>query len=162
MARLCAAQDIVIFSYGALAGGFFHERWLGAAEPQPPFANRSLIKYQLIIEEFGGWERFQELLQLLHRIAQAHDTSLGAVALRAALDEPAVTSVIVGARSATHLEATLQALDITLRSDERTAIDTLIQAALGPRGDVYELERDPTSAHAGIMRYNLNRQSHEP
>ena len=31
-----------------------------------------------------------------------------------------------------------------------------------PRGDVYDAERDPTSAHAGIIRYNLNRAEEGP
>ena len=35
-------------------------------------ANRSLVKYLLIIEEFGGWELFQHLLQVLKSIADKH------------------------------------------------------------------------------------------
>ena len=38
-----------------------------SAEPQPPFENRSLTKYKLIIDDFGGWELFQELLRVLAR-----------------------------------------------------------------------------------------------
>jgi len=33
-------------------------------------ANRSLVKYWLMIEEFGGWELFQELLEVLQQIAK--------------------------------------------------------------------------------------------
>lgn len=156
MATLCAAHGIGLLAYGALAGGFFHERWLGASEPQAPFENRSLLKYKLIIDEFGGWAAFQALLSTLHTIARAHDSTIGAVALRAVLDEPAVAAVIVGARHADHLPSTLAALSLTLTDADRAAIHQVIDIAPGPTGDVYALERDPAGPHAGIMRYELN------
>ncbi len=31
--------------------------------------NRSLVKYRLIIEEFGGWDKYQCLLRVLQSIA---------------------------------------------------------------------------------------------
>lgn len=159
MAAWCAAHQVALFSYGTLAGGFFHERWLGAPEPSEPQENRSLTKYKLIIEEFGGWSAFQALLQTLSRIARSHDTTIGAVAIRAVLDEPAVTSVIVGARHARHLPATLEALNVSLSAENREAIQSHLRSAKGPHGEVYALERDPTGEHAGIMKYNLNRSS---
>ena len=64
--------------------------------------------------------------------------------------------MIVGARHAAHLPATLAALDIALSEDERRTIRALCDMAPGPTGDVYALERDPAGRHAGIMRYNLN------
>lgn len=156
MAAYCREQGIGLLAYGALAGGFFHERWHGAAAPAEPLENRSLVKYRLIIDEFGGWEAFQQLLDRLATIAAAHHTTLGAVAVRAVFDEPDVAAVIVGARHAAHLTATLAALDLTLHDHEREALAALLAAAPGPAGDVYALERDPSGPHAGIMRYNLN------
>ncbi|WP_309671494.1 aldo/keto reductase [Gemmatimonas sp.] len=156
MATLCAEHDVGLLTYGALAGGFFHERWLGVREPIAPLENRSLVKYKLIIDEFGGWPAFQQLLRTMRDIADAHATTIGAVALRAVLDQPAVTSVIFGARHADHLPATLASLSLEFSVTERAALQALVEAAPGPRGDVYELERDMTGVHAGIMRYNLN------
>ena len=159
MAAFCAQHDVALFSYGTLAGGFFHERWLGAAEPRDPLENRSLTKYKLIIDEFGGWDAFQALLQTLSRVAESHHTTIGAVAIRAVLDEPAVTSVIVGARHAKHLSHTLAALTVSLSAEDRAAIQAHLMSAKGPAGEVYALERDPTGVHAGIMKYNLNKGS---
>lgn len=156
MATLCAEHDVGLLTYGALAGGFFHERWLGVREPIAPLENRSLVKYKLIIDEFGGWPAFQQLLRTMRDLADAHATTIGAVALRAVLDQPAVTSVIFGARHADHLPATLASLSLEFSVAERAALHALLAAAPGPRGDVYELERDMTGVHAGIMRYNLN------
>ena len=156
MAGYCRSHGIGLLAYGALAGGFFHERWHGAPAPAEPLENRSLVKYRLIIDEFGGWDAFQALLDRLATIASAHHTTIGTVAVRGVLDEPDVAAVIVGARHAAHLPATLAALDIALSEDERRTIRALCDMAPGPTGDVYALERDPAGRHAGIMRYNLN------
>lgn len=158
MTALCAERGVHLLTYGALAGGFFHERWLGAAEPVEPFENRSLVKYKLIIDEFGGWTAFQRLLQLAQDIALAHGTTIGAIAIRSVLDEPAVSAALVGARHTGHLPATLAALDLQLSDDERQALQSLIASSTGPRGDVYSLERAKGGRHASIMRYNLNTQ----
>jgi hypothetical protein len=34
-------------------------------------SNRSLIKYRLIIDDFGGWALFQKLLEALHQPHEA-------------------------------------------------------------------------------------------
>lgn len=159
MAAYCRAHQIGLLAYGALAGGFFHERWHGVPAPAEPLENRSLVKYRLIIEEFGGWHAFQQLLDCLTEVAVAHNTTVGAVAMRMMLDEPDITAVIVGARHAAHLASTCAALALTLNDDQRRTILALVHAAPGPGGDVYTLERDPTGPHAGIMRYNLNTAS---
>ncbi len=158
MATLCRAHGVSLLAYGALAGGFFHERWLGVAAPAEPLENRSLVKYRLMIEEFGGWDRFQALLAFLHRMAVARDTTIGTIALRAVLDEPDVAAVIVGARHARHLSATLAALTLpAFTPTEQAGLTALQQDAPGPEGDVYTLERDRHGRHGAIMRYNLNR-----
>ena len=46
MAALCGAHGVGLLTYGALAGGFLSERWLGQPEPGDPLENRSLVKYQ--------------------------------------------------------------------------------------------------------------------
>ncbi len=160
MATLCTERGVGLLSYGALAGGFFHERWLGVPEPAAPFENRSLVKYKLIINESGGWLAFQSLLRDMHTIAQSHATTIGALAVRAVLDEPAVAAVIVGARHASHLPATLTSLDLHIDNAQWTVLRAHLAAAPGPRGDVYDLERDPAGQHAGIMRYDLNTRPH--
>lgn len=158
MGALCTERHVRLLAYGALAGGFLHERWLGAPAPDEPLENRSLVKYRLIIDEFGGWEIFQRLLAELGRIAGRHDTSIGSVALRWVLDQTPVAAVIIGARSAEHLPATLAALGVSLATEDRAALNAILAECDGPRGDVYALERQKAGPHAAIMRYNLNRQ----
>jgi aryl-alcohol dehydrogenase-like predicted oxidoreductase len=157
MAPLCEAHGIGLLCYGALAGGFFHERWLGAPEPVDPFENRSLLKYKLIIDDTGGWDRFQRLLHLLDDVARRHRVSIGTVAIRWVLEQPGVRAVIVGARNASHLAATTAALSLALTDEEQARITAHLADQPIPPGDVYELERDRDGRHGRIMRYNLSR-----
>ena len=159
MTDLCATHGVQLLCYGALAGGFLAEKYLGQPAPVEPLENRSLVKYRLIIEEFGGWDMFQNMLQVLRRIAAKHQSTISAVAIRHVLDQPQVAGVIVGARNAQHLPATLAAMRLRLDAADRTEIAAGQAAASGPGGDTYTLERMPRGPHAAIMRYNINATS---
>jgi aryl-alcohol dehydrogenase-like predicted oxidoreductase len=154
LAAFCAAHGIKLLCYGTLAGGFIAERWLGAAEPRAPFANRSLVKYRLIIEDFGGWPQFQELLSVLDAIAKRRRVSIASVGIRYVLDKPGVAAATVGARNAAHLDDLLQTG--TLDEADRGAIARAVAQAPGPRGDCYELERVEDGPHSAIMWKNQN------
>ena len=157
MAEFCARHGIGLLAYGALAGGFLSERWLNEPAPRDPLENRSLVKYGLIIDECGGWGYFQALLAVLQAVAERHETTIGAVAVRWVLDQPGVAGVIVGARHARHLPATLAACALTLEAEDMARIASVQASAAGPGGEVYGLERARDSRHAAIMRYNLQR-----
>lgn len=156
MQTLCARHDVRFLCYGALAGGFLSERYLAAPPPDEPLANRSLTKYRLVIEEFGGWGRFQHLLGVLAQVATRHGVGIGAVAIAWVLEQPCVGGVVVGARHAGHLAATLAAGTLALTDADRLAIGAVLQAGTTIAGDVYALERTPGGPHAAIMRYDLN------
>ncbi len=156
LAALAARHRIGLLCYGALAGGFLGERWLGQPEPKGPFENRSLTKYKLIIDEFGGWGLFQALLGVLKRIADKHGVGIGAVAVRHVLDRPQVAGVIVGARSARHLADTLAADRLRLDAEDEAALAAILVKRKGPAGDTFELERDREGRHGRIMKYDLN------
>ena len=155
-AALCRAHDVALLCYGTVAGGFLSDRWLGAPEPAAPLANRSLVKYKLIIEDFGGWALFQELLAALRRVADRHGVDIASVASRMALQFPGVAAVIVGATSRAHLAANVAAAAIPLTAGDIGEVEAVASRGEGPIGDVYELERDRTGPHGAIMKYNLN------
>ena len=119
--------------------------------------NRSLTKYRLVIEEFGGWELFQSLLRTLREIAQRHDSDIATVASAAALEWPSVASVIVGARNRSHLPANLAIAELALTAEDRARIDQVLANSRELDGDVFGLERDTTGRHGSIMKYNLNK-----
>jgi aryl-alcohol dehydrogenase-like predicted oxidoreductase len=157
LAAQCARDGIGLLCYGAVAGGFLSERYLGEPDPLPPLENRSLVKYRLIIDEFGGWDRFQEMLAALGRIAARHQATIGAVAIRWVLDQTGVSGVIVGARHARHLGQIRKACKLELDDEDRTEIARVQSASAGPDGDVYALERVKGGRHASIMKYGLQK-----
>jgi len=157
LAKVCAQRGLKMLCYGTLAGGFFSERWLGAPEPGDELANRSLIKYKLVIDEFGGWAVFQQLLRVLQQIGQRHGTSIAAVATRWVLDQPGVGAAIVGARYADKLADTLAVFGLRLDARDHALLEPILCAHPGPAGDTYALERDKNGRHGRIMKYNLNK-----
>lgn len=161
MVEYCRSHDIAMLCYGTVAGGFLSEGWLGKPEPRSnggptDLTNRSLIKYKLVIDDFGGWNLFQQLLRVLAQIAARHGTDVASVASRVMLDRPQVTAVIVGATNTSHLEAHGQMASLRLDPDDLAAIAAVTSRRCGPAGDVYTLERDRTGRHGQIMKYELN------
>ena len=156
LSALCARSPVRLLCYGTLAGGLLTPAWLDVPEPDV-LTNRSHIKYKLVIDDFGGWNAFQELLHLLQAIGQKHGVGLSAVATRWVLDQPHVAAAIVGARYASHLPGHLQVFDFALDAADRAAIEKLMSECPGPQGDTYALERDRSGRHGRIMKYNLNK-----
>jgi len=155
--QLCRRHGVSLLCYGTLAGGFFGLRWRGADAPPPPLANRSLVKYRLIIEEAGGWRRFQTLLETVAAVGERHGVGVAAVALRWVLDRPAVVGAVVGLAPGRSPAELLAALTVTLDADDRARLAEAIAGLAGPAGDVYGLEREPGGRHAAIMRTDLCR-----
>jgi aryl-alcohol dehydrogenase-like predicted oxidoreductase len=156
LADYCVQNNIALLCYGSLAGGFLSGDWLGKPEPTGPFENRSHTKYKLMIDDFGSWSLFQELLETLQSIASQHGSSIGQIASSWTLHQPGAAAVIVGATSTRHLTETLRIPAIQLSSDDLAAIRRVADQRSGPKGDVYDLERDKDGRHGRIMKYNLN------
>ena len=157
MAALARDKGFVFLCYGTLAGGFLSNRWLGRPDPGSEVENRSLVKYRLIIEEFGGWDAFQALLATLDRVGTKHGVGVAEVAIRWTLDQPMVAAAIVGARDSAHLAQTGKVFAFRLDDADRAAIGRHLDARGGPFGEVYALERDRNGRHGRIMRYNQNK-----
>jgi aryl-alcohol dehydrogenase-like predicted oxidoreductase len=157
LVAFCRENNVRLLCYGTVAGGFLSERWLGAPEPRPPFENRSLTKYKLIIDDFGGWALFQELLATLAAIARRHGSDIASVASRAILDRPMVAAVIVGARNPVHVASNAAMTGLTLDQADHDAIAAVLVRRQGPMGDTFTLERDRNGRHGAIMKYNLNK-----
>jgi aryl-alcohol dehydrogenase-like predicted oxidoreductase len=154
--ELSQRNKMAVLPYGTIAGGFISDAWLGKPEPPGPFENRSHTKYKLIIDDFGGWALFQELLRTLRRIADRHNATIAQVAVRWALDTPGIAGAIVGVTSQRTLNENLGIAAIKLTAADRAEIAAVTAKRKGPEGDVYTLERDRTGRHGRIMRYNLN------
>ncbi|HVR10158.1 MAG TPA: aldo/keto reductase [Thermoanaerobaculia bacterium] len=155
---LCRERGIKVYTYGGLLGGFLGEAWLDLPKP-PALANRSLVKYQLIIEDWGGWDRFQGLVSQLRSIADAHECRVAQVAIAALLAPGHSDAVIVGISPRRFREQNAElAKPIALSPDE---LAKLWSWECPLTGGVYELERS-SQKHASIMKYNLNREADGP
>lgn len=97
MSQFCRQSGVRLLAYGALAGGFLSDRWLGAAEPDG-VADWSKSKYKRFIDSIGGWAVLQGILTAARKVAEKHRVSVANVAVRWVLEQPAVGAVIVGAR----------------------------------------------------------------
>ena len=99
MAAFCQKNKINLLTYGTICGGFLSEKYVGKAEPaRSDLDTYSLQKYKNMIDAWGGWSLFQELLAILNDIAKNHGVSIANIATRYILDKPAVAGVIIGVR----------------------------------------------------------------
>jgi len=157
MTQLVREKNIPYLCYGTVAGGFLSDRYLNVEDPSPPLENRSLIKYRLIIEEFGSWALFQETLKVLRNLADKYNVSIAEIACSFILQKPMVAGIIVGARNRNHLEALKALEEVYLEKENLNQIEKILSQGNGPNGPFYELERDKTGKHGSIMKYNLNK-----
>jgi len=129
MAAFCHQHGIWLLAYGAVLGGLLSEKYL--EQPEPPrteLITASLQKYKRMIDAWGGWGLFQELLRVLKRVADKHQVGIANVGARHILDQPAVAGVIVGARLgiAEHIADNARTFDLALDSADHAAIEAVL------------------------------------
>jgi len=146
MVPFCQQHGISLLTYGTLCGGLLSERYLGKAEPsRHELTTASLQKYKQMIDAWGGWPLFQELLRVLTDVAQKHKVSVANVAVRSILDRPAVAGVIVGCRLGVteHIADNQRVFDLQLDDEDRGRIAGVTQKGhnlfeiIGDCGDEY-------------------------
>ena len=73
-----------------------------------------------MIDAWGGWALFQDLLAALKPIADKHGASIANIGTRYILDRPAVAGTIVGARLgiAEHIADNARVFDIAVDSED--------------------------------------------
>jgi hypothetical protein len=96
----------------------------------------------LIIEDFGGWDLFQELLNALQAIGTRHGVGLGDVATRWVIDQDQVGCAIMGFTSTRHLPATQRIEALRLDAQDNALLTPILARRTGPAGDCYDIERD--------------------
>uniref|UniRef100_A0A2P2K7K0 Putative aryl-alcohol dehydrogenase C750.01 isoform X1 n=1 Tax=Rhizophora mucronata TaxID=61149 RepID=A0A2P2K7K0_RHIMU len=88
--------------YGTVLGGLLSEKFLDTnlsiPLAGPPLNNPSLQKYKRMVDAWGGWSLFQNLLQTLKKIASNHGVSIPTVAVKYILDQPSVAGSMIGVR----------------------------------------------------------------
>jgi len=129
MEKFCKQHGIGLVTYGTLCGGLLSEKYLGKPEPlRGDLDTASLQKYKNMIDTWGGWSLFQELLRTLDEIAQKHGVSIANVATRYILDKPQVAGVIIGVRLgiAEHITDNSRVFDMKLDDEDSDKIKAVI------------------------------------
>jgi aryl-alcohol dehydrogenase-like predicted oxidoreductase len=130
MSRFCQEHGIGLLTYGTLCGGLLSEKYLGQPEPGRGALNTaSLSKYKQMIDAWGGWGLFQELLATLKVIADNHGVTIANVAVRYILDRPAVAGVIIGVRLGVsdHREDNARVFGFTLDAKDHDRIEAVLR-----------------------------------
>jgi aryl-alcohol dehydrogenase-like predicted oxidoreductase len=146
MAAWCRQHGVRLLAYGTLLGGLLSEKYLGRPEPgHGELGTASLRKYKQMVDAWGGWPLFQELLGGLKQIADKHGASIATIGLRYVLERPAVAGVIVGARLgvAEHIADNSRTFGLALDADDLAALAPVLGRSrdlmriIGDCGDEY-------------------------
>jgi aryl-alcohol dehydrogenase-like predicted oxidoreductase len=146
MLSFCQRQNVSLLAYGSICGGLISERYLGKSEPSNVELNTlSLRKYKKMIDAWGGWNLFQDLLTTLKRVGQKHGVSIANVATSYILKKPQVGGVIIGTRLGIveHISDNTQVFGFILDKSDQDEIDSVCENAndlfeiIGDCGDEY-------------------------
>ena len=141
MSRFCQAHNIQLLTYGTVGGGLLSERYLGQPDPtRSVLTTASLRKYKQMVEAWGGWGLFQDLLSALKHVADKHGVSIANIAVRYILDRPAVGGVIVGARLGVseHRQDNARSFEVSLDGEDQAQIESVLVRSR----DLYQLIGD--------------------
>jgi len=132
MASFCKKHNMKLLAYGTLLGGLLTEKYLGATEPtRADLDTYSLQKYMNVIDAWGGWQLFQELLVTLDEIAKKYDVQIANIATRFVLDRPAVAGTIIGSRLglSDHITQNTKTFSLKLQNDDYEKIKSVTSKA---------------------------------
>ena len=118
---VCNEYGIKLLAYGVVMGGFLTNKWLNKNEPKPEnLKTWSEMKYKRFIDESGGWDAYQNLLNVVNQIAQNNDVSIANICSRYILENPLVAGIIIGARLGqnNHIEDNLNILKTKISKEE--------------------------------------------
>lgn len=141
MLSFCRRHNVSLLAYGSICGGLISERYLGKTEPSNVELNTlSLRKYKKMIDAWGGWNLFQDLLTSLKRVGQKHGVSIANVATSYILNKPQVAGVIIGARLGIveHISDNTRVFGFILDKSDQDEIDSVCENA----NDLYEIIGD--------------------
>lgn len=128
MAELCQLSGVKLITYGTVMGGLLSEKFIDAnisiPFAGPPLNTPSLQKYKRMVDAWGGWSLFQELLRTLKNVALKHGVSISTVAVRYILDQPSVAGSMIGVRLglSEHIDDSKAIFSLALDDEDRQSI----------------------------------------
>ncbi len=115
----CQAGGLGLLPWSPLASGWLTGKYhRGEAPGSGTRLAEQMDQGMRIWNERGHLERNWQILDVVRKVAEQRGVSMGQVAIAWLLGRPAVTSVILGARTLEQLDDNLGAADVTLTEDE--------------------------------------------
>ena len=146
MSRFCVRSGINLLAYGSLAGGLLTGKWHSRPRPAgDEVRDWSTMKYLRFVDQIGGWDVLQSILDALNKVAHRQDVSIGNVATRWVLEQDAVAAVIVGARlgEREHRDDNLRVFSFALDTDDHRILDEALASTTAIPGDCGDEYRWP-------------------
>ena len=156
---VCNEYGIKLLAYGVVMGGFLTNKWLNKNEPKPEnLKTWSEMKYKRFIDESGGWDAYQNLLNVVNQIAQNNDVSIANICSRYILENPLVAGIIIGARLGenNHIKDNLNILKTKISKEEINLIRDAqkeLNPIPGDCGDEYR--KPPYLTASGDLSHNF-------
>ncbi|MDQ4489454.1 aldo/keto reductase [Sinomonas sp. ASV486] len=122
-----------LLPWGPLAGGWLSGKY--RRDTQPTGATRLGEDPQRGMEAWGprnARAKTWDIIDAVGGVAEAHGVSQAQIALRWLVDRPAVTSVILGARTREQLADNLKAADLALTSEEAAELTRVSEPDVEP------------------------------
>jgi aryl-alcohol dehydrogenase-like predicted oxidoreductase len=119
---LLGDQRLGLLVWSPLAGGFLSGKFTRTTSDQS--GRRAKFEFPPVNKEKGF-----AVLDVVVKIARDHGVSAAQVSLAWLLAQPAVTSVILGARKLSQLDDNLKAVDVALSPEELQALDEVSRLA---------------------------------
>lgn len=118
----CAEHEIGVLAYSPIAQGLM----TGKVTPERTFekGDARADKPWFSVE---NRKRVLAMLETIEPIAQAHDATLAQVATRWVIDQPGITTAIVGARNEAQVAENAKSGSIMLSADERATIRAAVE-----------------------------------
>jgi aryl-alcohol dehydrogenase-like predicted oxidoreductase len=116
---LCRCQGLGVIAYNPLAGGMLTGKYQ-SLEPVP--GTRFTLGKTGELYRQRYWQQAQlDAVEFLRKFLEPRGRSIVSVAVAWVLQQPGITSAIVGASKPEQLDASLAAVDLTLDAEERDA-----------------------------------------
>ena len=119
MIPLLDDQGLGLLPWSPLAGGFLSGKFTRDGEGDPD-ARRTTFDFPPVDKN-----RAYDIIDVMREVATAHEVSVAQIALAWLLHQPAVTSVIIGAKRLEQLDDNLGSVDVALRDDELERLNTV-------------------------------------
>lgn len=142
LVQAVTSRGKTVLAHGCLCGGLIADEWLDKQAPELDQLRPGVTLNRVLIDEFGGWDAFQQLLQTLATVGRRHEATISQVAVAWVLAQPGVSAVVLGARDPSHVERAAAATDLQLVQDDFDDIAACVNGR-GPKGPIYGLERTP-------------------